>query len=252
MTTMHGKAIQGSVALVTGANRGIGRAIVEALLARGATKVYAGARRPSDLGTLANDARVVPLTLDVTNDGQVAEAAAQAPDVTLLVNNAGVVARPLGAPLTDAVEGARQEMDVNYLGTLRMTAAFAPALARSGGGTIVNIASIAGVTGFSPFATYSASKAAQRSLTQVSRVMLGGQGTQVIGVYPGPVDTDMAKALPWDKATPASVATRILDAVEAGQLEVYPDPMAEGMGAAFEASPSALERQVAAMADQPA
>jgi NAD(P)-dependent dehydrogenase (short-subunit alcohol dehydrogenase family) len=245
---MSGQKIQGSVALVTGANRGIGKAIVEALLDRGARKVYAGARKVEALDELVvrYGSRLVPVTLDVTDPAQVGELGARASDVTLVINNAGVAAAALGAQITDPaiLPGARAEIDVNYFGTLYITQALAPVLARNGGGVIVNIGSVASLASFPALASYSASKAALRSLTQASRAHLAAQGTRVIGVYPGPVDTDMAADIPLDKASPASVAARILDAVEEGKLEVYPDPMAVEVGRQFESSPLALERQM--------
>lgn len=241
--------IAGSVAVVTGANRGIGKAIVEELLARGAKKVYAGARRTETLDPLvrAYPDRVVPVALDVTNDDQVRFVARRATDVDLVVNNAGVVDAPMGAQVGDPAifDAARAEIDVNYFGVLRVTQAFAPVLARNGGGMIVNVASIVALAAYPGFATYSASKAAVRSLTQSSRVHLAGQGTHVLGVYPGPVDTDMARKVDMEKATPAHVAARIADAIEAHAPDVYPDPFAEQFGAQFEASPRAAEEQFA-------
>lgn len=249
---MSGQKISGSIALVTGANRGIGKAIVEALLERGAKKVYAGARRPDTLRDFlaTHGNRVVPVELDVTNQAQVARLSQQSPDVTLVINNAGVAAAPLGASITDPgiLEAARAEIDVNYFGTLHVIQALAPVLGRKFGGTLVNIGSVVALTSFPAFASYSASKAAVRSLTQAARAQLAAQGTQVIGVYPGPVDTDMAADLTLDKVSPASVADQILDAIEAGTLEVYPDPMSAQWGRQFESSPAELERQVSAPA----
>lgn len=139
-------------------------------------------------------------------------------------------------------------MDVNYLGLLRVTQAFAPALAANGGGSIVNLSSVVGLTAFASFVSYSAaSKAAVRSLIRSARVNLAGQGTQVIGAYPGPIDTDMAADLPFDKTSPAHVAHQILDGVESGTLDIYPDPFSEDFGARFEDSPSGLEQYVTAM-----
>lgn len=247
---MTGQQIHGSVALVTGSNRGIGRSIVEALVARGAAKVYAAARTPEGVADLvaAHGGRVVALELDVTDPTEIAAAATATGDVDLLINNAGI-ATGLGLSIADpaVMDGATAEMEVNYFGLLRMTQAFAPALASNGGGSIVNLSSVAGLTAFAPFVSYSASKAAVRSLIQSARVNLAGQGTQVIGVYPGPIDTEMAKDLPFDKTSPAHVANEILDAVEAGTLDVYPDPFSQDFGSRFEASPAALEQHVAAM-----
>lgn len=249
---MSGQKIEGSVVLVTGANRGIGKAIVEGLLDRGAKKVYAGARKVEALKGLATKygARLVPVTLDVTDPVQVGKLAQGASDITLLVNNAGVAAAALGAQITDPaiLPGARTEIDVNYFGTLYVTQALAPILGKNGGGTIVNIGSVASLASFPALASYSASKAALHSLTQATRAHLAGQKTQVIGVYPGPVDTDMAAEIPLEKVSAKSVAARILDAVEEGRQEVYPDPMAEGVGRQYEANPLELARQMSGVA----
>ena len=181
---MSGQKIAGSVALVTGANRGIGKAIVDELLARGASKVYAGARRTETLDQMVREhpGRVIPLELDVTNDEQVSSLTTRAPDVTIVVNNAGIAQAPIGAAISDRgiFEAARAEIDVNYLGPLRVIQALAPALAKNGGGALVNIASVVALTSFPALGSYSASKAAVRSLTQTARVHLAGQGTQVV------------------------------------------------------------------------
>ncbi len=244
---MSGRKIEGSVALVTGANRGIGRALTEALLKRGAKRVYAGARDPKTLTELveAHRDRVVPLRLDVTNREEVAEAARAATDIDVLFNNAGVV-EAKGLAETDLVERARREMEVNYLAPLRLLVGFADGLA-SRKGAVVNVSSVAGLTSFAFFPTYSASKAAIHSLTQGARALLAARGLSVIGVYPGPVDTDMAKEISFDKTSPESVAEAILDGVEAGTEDIFPDPFAATFGAQFESSPKASERQVAAM-----
>ncbi len=242
--------IEGSTALVTGANRGIGRAIAEALLEGGAKKVYAGARRPETVSDLAEryGDRVVPVALDVTDRTQVRAAAEQAGDVEILVNNAGV-AEHGGSPFEDEqwLEAGRREYEVNVFGTFDITQRFTPVLAANGGGAVVNIISIAGLTNFPLFLSYSLSKAALHSLTQATRVFLGGQGTQVVGVYPGPVDTDMAEEIEFEKASPESVAQAILAGLEAGAEEVYPDPMAEQFGSVYGQNPKALEQQVAGM-----
>lgn len=236
-----------TVALVTGSNRGIGRAIVEALLARGVAKVYAAARDTASVGDLvaAHGSRVVPLRLDVTDAAQVQAAAATAPDVTLLVNNAGYAANPdlFGADLT----AARQEFEVNYWGPLNLLRAFVPALKGRKGATVVTVSSVAGLTSFPMFPTYSDSKAAVHSLIVGSRHLLAPHGIKVLGVYPGPVDTDMAREIPFEKATPASVANAILDGVARGDDEVFPDPMAATYTAPYEAGAKLLERQVASM-----
>jgi NAD(P)-dependent dehydrogenase (short-subunit alcohol dehydrogenase family) len=245
MPTANGTRIEGSVALVTGANRGIGRAITEALLERGAQKVYAAARDPKTLEALREryGSRLVPLRLDVTNGDQVARVAREATDVDLLFNNAGAY-EP--TELTDEaiVDVARREMEVNYFGALRMLRSFADTLVHRGG-VIVNVGSAAGLTNVPLNPTYSASKAAQHSLTQASRALL--HGVTVHGVYPGPVDTDMVKALALEKAPPEDVANAIIDGVEKGDEDIFPDPFAVAFGEQFYASPKSAERQAAAL-----
>jgi NAD(P)-dependent dehydrogenase (short-subunit alcohol dehydrogenase family) len=242
---MNAQRIEGAVALVTGANRGIGRALTEALLARGVRKVYATARNPEALLAL-RDERVVPLRLDVTDVDQIRAAADAAPDVELVFNNAGVV---LATGIADAmvVDQARREMEVNYLGPLRLIHLLAPTLARNGGGAVVNIGSAAGLTNIPFFPTYSASKAALHSLTQAARILLGAQGTAVFGVYAGPVDTDMIRELALPKTSPRDVAFAILDGIETGQEDIFPDPFAVDFGQQFGSSPKNSERQMAAM-----
>jgi NAD(P)-dependent dehydrogenase (short-subunit alcohol dehydrogenase family) len=246
--------IEGSVALVTGANRGIGRAITEALLDRAAEKVYAAARDPRTLEELRerHGSRLVPLRLDVTDADQVAAVAHQATDVDLLFNNAGAY-DPTGLTEPEIVDVARHEMEVNYFGALRMLQGFAETLARRDG-VIVNVGSAAGLSNVPLQPTYSASKAAQHSLTQASRALLAARGVSVHGVYPGPVDTEMTKDLPPEfvKTPPRDVATAILDGVEAGDEDIFPDPFAVGFGRQFDASPKDVERQMAALVAVPA
>jgi NAD(P)-dependent dehydrogenase (short-subunit alcohol dehydrogenase family) len=243
---MNARRIEGAVALVTGANRGIGRALTEALLARGARKVYAGARNPEALRALRNE-RLVSLRLDVTDADQIRAAGDAASDVQLVFNNAGVsLAR--GIADSAVLDQARREMEVNYFGPLRLLQRLAPTLAKNGGGAVVNIGSAAGLTNIPMFPTYSASKAALHSLTQAARFLLGAQGTSVFGVYAGPIDTDMAREVALPKASPRDVAFAILDGIEAGQEDIFPDPYASDFGRQFESSPKASERQFAAMA----
>jgi NAD(P)-dependent dehydrogenase (short-subunit alcohol dehydrogenase family) len=246
--------IEGSVALVTGANRGIGGAITEALLARGARKVYATARDPKTLEVLRerHGSRVVALRLDVTDAEQVAEVAREATDVDVLFNNAGAF-EP--TELTDEaiVDAARREMEVNYFGALRMLRGFGDTLVRRGG-AIVNVGSAAGLTNVPLQPTYSASKAAQHSLTQATRALLAARGVTVHGVYPGPVDTDMTKNLPpqFEKTPAGNVANEVLDGVEAGDEDIFPDPFAVAFGERFHSSPKSVERQMAATVAVPA
>jgi len=210
--------IGGSVALVTGANRGLGRAYARELASRGAAKVYGAARNPAAV----TEPGVTPIGLDITDPGRVAQAAEQCADVSLLVNNAGVLEYStfIGAPSLDA---ARLEMETNYFGTLSMCRAFAPVLAANGGGAMVNMLS---VTSFytNPFnASYGASKAAAWSLTNGVRLELHHQGTLVVAVHASFIDTDMAALTSEPKDSPESVAQQVFDAVEAGRIEVLAD-----------------------------
>jgi NAD(P)-dependent dehydrogenase (short-subunit alcohol dehydrogenase family) len=243
---MNAQRIEGAVALVTGAKRGIGRALTEALLARGVRKVYATARDPEAVRDL-RDERLVSLRLDVTDADQIRAAGEAASDVELVFNNAGV-ALARGIADSTALDQARREMEVNYFGPLQLLQRLAPTLARNGGGAVVNIGSIAGLTNFPFIATYSASKAALHSLTQAARFLLGAQGTSVFGVYPGPVDTDMSRDAPLAKTSPRDVAFAILDGIEAGRADIFPDSVGMDFGRQFESSPKTSERQMAAMA----
>jgi NAD(P)-dependent dehydrogenase (short-subunit alcohol dehydrogenase family) len=219
--------IEGSVALVTGANRGIGKAIAEDLLARGAAKVYAGVRDPESV----TDSRLVPVELDVTDAGQVARAAGELGDVEIVVNNAGI-GRP-ALPLDARLDDARAELEVNYLGIVSMTQAFAPILAANGGGALVNMLSVVSWVGAPNLATYSASKAAAWNFTNAARVQLKAQGTQVVGVHVGYVDTDLTAGFEVDKIAPEVVVSAVLDGVESGASEVAVDEWSRNVKAAL-------------------
>lgn len=222
----------GSIALVTGANRGLGRLFVVELLARGASKVYATARDPRAID--AADPRVVPLALDVTDAEAVAAAAAAAPDVTLLVNNAGVAT---GADLLTGDLGAiRREIDTNFYGPLLVTRAFAPVLAAAdGGGAILNVLSVMSWSTYQGANAYGAAKAAAWSLTNAARQELAGQGTRVTGLYMGATDTDMMAGVDVPKNDPDDVVRQALDGVAAGVPEVLADQGAVAAKAALAA-----------------
>ena len=210
--------IEGSVALVTGADRGLGQADARELVSRGAAKVYGAARHRDQV----TEPGVTPISLDITDPGQVGRVAEQCADVSLLINNAGVMKAStfIGAPTLDA---ARQEMETNYFGTLSMCRAFAPVLAAHGGGAIVNMLSVTSFYTNPLDASYGASKAAGWSLTNGIRLELHLQGTLVIGVHAGFIDTDMAALVDAPKLSPQSMAQQICDAIEAGQVEVLAD-----------------------------
>ncbi len=211
--------IKGAVALVTGANRGLGRAYAAELVSRGAAKVYGAARDPAAV----TEPGVTPIALDITDQERVAQVARECADVSLLVNNAGVLKYStfINAPNLDA---ARAEMEVNYFGTLSMCRASAPVLAANGGGAIVNMLSVTSFYTNPLDASYGASKAAAWSLTNGVRLELHHQGTLVVAVHASFIDTDMAAlATNVAKDSPESVARQACDAVEAGQVEVLAD-----------------------------
>ena len=224
--------------LVTGANRGIGRALIDEALNRGAKRVYAGTRQPFS----HSDARVTPLILDVTNIEQIQRAVAAVGSLDTLINNAGVT---LFDDLSDRAAIERL-LAVNLFGTYSMSQAFLPSLARSRG-AIVNVLSMAGLAAvpFSP--AYSISKAAAFSLTQSLRALWAARGVKVHAVLAGPVDTDMSRDLAIPKASPESVARAIFDGVENGDEDIFPDVMSESIAESWRnGATKALERQFAA------
>ncbi|ESQ87443.1 short-chain dehydrogenase [Asticcacaulis sp. AC460] len=223
--------ISNKTVLVSGANRGIGAATVRELLKTDVKKIYAAARKPDSLPDFG-DARVVPLALDITNDASVTAAAATASDVEVLINNAGtaVFAGFLESP-TELIEG---DMNTNYYGTLRVIRAFTPHLVARGSGVIANVVSVVGLTSAPGLAGYSASKAALQSLTQTLRANLKSSGVKVLGIYPGPIDTDMARDIPMDKASPEHAAAEIVRGVAEGETYIFPDPVAKQIGALWE------------------
>jgi NAD(P)-dependent dehydrogenase (short-subunit alcohol dehydrogenase family) len=209
--------IQGSIALVTGANRGMGRHFARQLLERGAAKVYAGSRRIESVDLPGVEA----LQLDITDPASVAAAAKTASDATILINNAGI------ATFANLVEGdedaIRLEMETNFFGTLNMMRAFAPVLGANGGGAVLNILSVLSWRSFGLGNAYAAAKAASWSLTNGARLELAQQGTQVHGLHVGGIDTDMLAAVEAEKSDPTDIARAGLDGIESGTLEILAD-----------------------------
>jgi NAD(P)-dependent dehydrogenase (short-subunit alcohol dehydrogenase family) len=223
--------IRNSVTLVTGANRGLGKAFVQALLDAGAKKVYAAARDPRSIKIPG----VEPLQIDVTNMRDVVAAAKVATDVNLVINNAGIF-RPTPLLAADDAD-LRAEMDTNYFGTLAVSRAFAPVLARNGGGALVNVLSALSWVNLPGTALYSASKAAGWSLTNALREELRAQSTQVVALHVGYMDTDMAKDVQSPKSNPLDVARQVLAALENGSSEVLADTVSRQVKAGLSAEP---------------
>jgi NAD(P)-dependent dehydrogenase (short-subunit alcohol dehydrogenase family) len=236
MTTIADRAV-----LITGGNRGIGRALVEEALRRGANRVYVGTRASMD----HSDGRVTPLTLDVTDRGQIQTAVDAVESLDVLINNAGVA---LYDDLSDRFVLERQ-LAVNLFGTYDVTHAFLPLLMRSGGAVVNNLS----VNAFAPLPlipAYSVSKAAAFNMTQSLRALLAGRGVSVHAVLTGIVDTDMSRGVDMPKASPESVAQRIFDGVEKEEEDIFPDPMAASMAESWRSGAAkALERQYAAIAE---
>jgi NAD(P)-dependent dehydrogenase (short-subunit alcohol dehydrogenase family) len=233
--------INDSVVLVTGGNRGLGKALVQAFLDAGARKVYVGSRTPIK----TSDPRLQPIKLDITNAQDVAAAAETCQDVTILMNNAGVAALTslLTAPLADE---ARQLMETNYFGTLAMVQAFASHLQQNGGGAIVNMLSVASWFATPISTSYSASKYAALALTQGIRIELRSQGTLVIAVHAGYIDTDMAATIDAPKTSPQEVAARIIEGIRNNQEEVLADQRSHEIKAALASNPQLFYQRLQA------
>lgn len=241
--------VQGAVALVTGAGRarGIGRGTVDALVAAGAARVYVAVRDTAAAAPLyaAHGDKVRVVEHDVTKLERAGALAKQLPDVNLLIHNAGLFT---GASALGEDADQRREFEVNVFGPIALTRAFAPVLARNGGGALAILNSVASHFSFPLGASYSASKAALHSFTQALRRELAAQGTHVLGVYPGPIDTDMAEKIPMEKASPADVGRAIVAALNARDEDLYPDATGAQMHAEYRRDPKSFERQLAQMA----
>lgn len=237
--------VTGSTALVTGANRGLGAWLVRELLAAGATRVYATARDLQSVRSLdvATDPRVTALPLDITDGASVARAAVAAPDVTLLINNAGVLS--FGGAADADLDLVERDLATNYLGTIRVTQAFLPVLETNRPSVIANVLTLIALAPVPGMAGYSASKAAAHSMTQALRAELRDRGIRVVGAYPGGIDTDMLAGVPADKADPAVVAARIVAGINAGQAMIWPDDVSAGAGSVYLGDPVKLEQLLA-------
>ncbi len=231
--------INGSVALVTGGNRGLGKAFVQALLDAGARKVYVGVRQPFE----TTDPRLQSVKLDITNPSDIAAAVEICQDVSILINNAGVAG---SGPLTTStsIDGARQEIETNYLGTLAMSQAFAPVLKKNGGGALVNMLSVVSWYVHNALGSYSVSKAAEWAMTNGVRVELRGQGTLVVGVHAGFIDTDLTAGFDVPKSRPTDVAAATIEAILADHEEVLSDQVSKQVKAALNNDPQSLNRQM--------
>ena len=231
--------ITGKTILITGTNRGLGKALVEEALRRGAKQVYAGTRVPMEHA----DTRVTPLTLDITNAAQIQEAVEKVESLDILINNASIA---LSDDLSDRT-AIEQHLAVIFFGTYDMTQAFLPLLTRSRG-AIVNVLSLAALAALPVVPPYSIAKAAAFNLTQSLRALLAGQGVSVHAVLPGPIDTEMSRSLDVPKAPPESVARAIFDGVEKGEEEIFPDPMSESLAESWRSGAvKELERQNATL-----
>lgn len=237
--------INDSVVFITGANRGIGKAYAEELLKFGVKKIYLAVRRPETAKEIEEEdpKRIVTIKLDMTNPADIENAARQCTDVDLIISNAGVL-KGGSVKDDDIVENAREEMEVNYFGPLALMNAFAPVLEKNGGGAIVCVDSIAGLIPFPAIATYCASKFAMHALIMQARMELAGQGTKVFGVYPGPIDTDMARNIDLPKVPPRHVAIETIKAIREEQEDIMPDPYSQEAYVSYKHDPKGAEMEM--------
>lgn len=234
--------IANSTALVTGANRGLGLALVEKLLERGASKVHATYRSEDNRSLLGEyGERVVPVHLDLGDSSTLERLSGQVPLLNILFNNAGTFTGT--DVLEDTEEQLRSDLETNIFGTLGVTKALLPALKSQDSAAIVNVASVAALAAMPSFGGYSISKAGVHSMTQSIRAKLKDDGVSVHGVYPGPVATRLTEGLGMDTTPAAVVAAAILDGIEAGVEEIFPDAMSEQVGSVYLSSPKALENE---------
>jgi len=245
---MENLEIKGKTVLISGANRGLGKALVEQLIKKGVSKVYAGSRNIDNLDDLKNKYTdiLIPVQLDVTNQNDILKVSEQIDKLDILINNAGIMLP--GTLLADeATESLQQNMNVNVWGLLNLSNAFRHHFEGSNASAIVNIISVAGFANMPMLGTYSVSKATVHSITQGMRGQMNSKNTQVTGVYPGPMDTDMVDGWDLEKADTTSVAKNILEGIENRVEDIFPDPMSQQVGPLYLSSPKAVEQNFANM-----
>ncbi len=238
--------IQGKTALISGSNRGIGKALLEELISRGIKKVYAGARNIESLTDLRKQygEKVVPIQLDVTDKESVQAATAEIVNVDILINNAGIFMMGINT-CENNVEILQQNLNTNLFGLIDVTNGFLNEFKKQKSGVIVNMSSLAGLSNMPLAGTYSISKAAVHSFTQGLRAELASSTVSVIGVYPGPIDTEMAKELDMEKETPLNAAKVIVDAISNGVEDVYPDPLSKATAEILKRDAKEVEKNFA-------
>ncbi len=221
-------SVEGKTALVSGSNRGIGKAVLKELIAQGVAKVYAGSRDVENLADLQSEygEKIVPVQLDVTDAKSIAAAAEKIGAVDILINNAGVLV-PGGATGANSAESLQENLNTNLFGTINVTNSLLDGFVNQGHGAIVNISSVAGLAHVPMVGSYSVSKAAVHNFTQGLRAELMASNISVIGVYPGPIDTDMMAGADLDKESPENVASIIVNGIENGIEDLFPDPVSE-------------------------
>lgn len=232
--------------ILTGASRGIGRALIDALCAAGVPRLYAIVRSDKAAADLTGlDSRIVPLIADVTDRAAVARLAEKATEATLLINNAGVL--DFGSFLENDRETVERNFATNFYGKLNMIETFAPVIEANGGGTIVNVLTLVALASMPSLSVYNASKAATWSMTQSVRASLAPRGIKVVGVFPGAVDTDMLASVDMPKTPPRDIAHAIVDGLQEGREDIFPDPMSTSLYDAWKTDHKAVERQFASM-----
>lgn len=236
--------LDNKVVFISGANRGIGKALVESFTRQPVKKIYAAARNIENFPKF-DDARVFPIQLDITNRTQIDKVASSALDINLLINNAGVFS-PAGV-ISGEAEQLMRDMQVNYFGTVSMVQALLPVIRKNGEGAIANVISVVGLAPMVGAGGYCASKAALFSATQAMRGELKDSLVSVHGIFPGPIDTDMARGFNFEKATPESTADNIVAGLISGKEDIFPDPMSEKVGVLWVKDPKSLEKQFANM-----